>query len=837
MTIYGYKNFNNYYNRIVKGQNINNINDFTSTFGDYDYCQTSTVDNFNKGDGVFTTHILGVQNNPYFGDCSYILVCKDNINIDSKWFIVNQDFKCFGQYQLSLYRDLVSENWNEIINADAFIERGIVSDDSPFIYNTENITTNQIKKQEILLRDRYWCAWAVGYIAKNTAVQDIPLKMDTIPDYTVNTYNNIATTIGVTADTLYKSCLKVDSLSNLDKVTYSISVIGRYYSAGKWNFILYSIYFEKWTNEWKKKEVQRGNLNNVLNNYYQCLDEDVDKIVNDLNAIKDSLYTSLSSHTTIPHQSTEINKIKAYSGSIFKTTDTSKYYKVDATYRANETSNILQDGDITDPTDPIVTIRNILVNYQTGTYLPTKYNYIYYFESDSYNLSEVVEGEYTVRIPSAGTNLGDRLSCKECFDMFVMPIPVGFNTLNVRNINDYRFNAFNTSASAQLTFAQQIAQQLGSNLYDLQLLPYCPLTGIDANAVFSEDSNYIDLHYQPDSQSPDPGDPYVDYGITSRYSVIRKAGTSNGAGILIWCASNTGTFDLYNNDLPLTNKKMQNQTQTIRFSSPNYASQFDCNVAKNDGIRAINVDYTYLPYQPYIHLAPIFNGLYGGEYNDARGLILSGDFSISYTKDEWKQYQINNKNYDNIFNRQTQTLELQHEQQRTQQIFGAVVGSVQGAAMGGMIGGPVGAGIGLASAGLSAVGGILDYQMQEEMYRENMSARRDIYEMQLKNIQALPNTLTKVTSINENNKYFPFIEIYDCTDEEKVAVANYIRSNGMTIGVYGSIGAYINNSWSYDGIEDRGFIKANIVKIEGIEDDTHIINAINNELNKGVYTK
>lgn len=109
-TIYGYKNFNNYYNRIVKGQNINNINDFISTYGDYDYCQTSTVDNFNEADGVQTTHILGVQNNPYFGDCSYILVCRDNINIDSKWFIVDQNFKCYGQYQLSLYRDVITEN-------------------------------------------------------------------------------------------------------------------------------------------------------------------------------------------------------------------------------------------------------------------------------------------------------------------------------------------------------------------------------------------------------------------------------------------------------------------------------------------------------------------------------------------------------------------------------------------------------------------------------------------------------------------------------------------------------------------------------------------------------
>lgn len=833
-TIYAYKNFNNYYNRIVKGQNINNINDFTSAYGDYDYCQTSTVDNFNENDGVQTSHVLGVQNNPYFGDCSYILVCSDNINIDSKWFIVDQNKNCYGQYKLTLYRDVITENWNNIINSDAFIERGIVSDDNPFIYNKENITTNQIKKREILLRDKYHCAWAVGYIAKNTAVQDLTLKMDTIPDVTVASYNDIAGTIGAIANTEYRA---VQQINYNDDVTYCIEVYGK---VGYRNYKLYSLQYNKKWNAWNKTLLR--NTTAYAPASYVCSINNVDNIINSLNNIKNDLYTSLTSHTIIPNATTAINKIKTYSGNIFKTTDTSKFYKIESEYLVNQETDYLEDGNTTDPTDPINTIRSILDDYISDGVLPSKYKYFYTYEQDSYKVVNVVQGEYTVRIPAAGTNLGDRLSCKECFDMFVMPIPVGFNTLQIKNINDFRFIDFDTNASAQLTFAQQIAQQLSSDLYDLQLLPYCPLTGITANYTFSEDSNYIDLTYQPTSQSQDPGDPYVDYGVTSRYSVIRKKGTSNGAGILIWCASNTGSFDLYNNDLTLTNKKMQNQTQTVRFNSPNYASQFDINVAKNDGIRVINVDYTYLPYQPYIHVAPIFNGLYGGEYNDARGLILSGDFSISYTKDEWKQYQINNKNYSNIFDRETKQLELQRDVQREQQILGAVLGglgsTVGAGAQAGIAFGGAGAAIaGGLTAGANIAGGIIDYRMQEKLYQENMSARKDIFNMQLENIQALPYSLTKVTAINENNKYFPFIEIYDCTDAEKIAIANYIRSNGMTIGIYGRLSDFIDNEWSYEGIEDRGYFKANIIKLDGIEDDTHLLNAINNELYKGVYTK
>ena len=59
----------------------------------------------------------------------------------------------------------------------------------------------------------------------------------------------------------------------------------------------------------------------------------------------------------------------------------------------------------------------------------------------------------------------------------------------------------------------------------------------------------------------------------------------------------------------------------------------------------------------------------------------------------------------------------------------------------------------------------------------------------------------------------------------------------MTVGVNGKLSQYIGNSWTYDNIEDKGFIKAQLIRLEGVEDDTHVVNAIAEELNKGVYTK
>ena len=57
----------------------------------------------------------------------------------------------------------------------------------------------------------------------------------------------------------------------------------------------------------------------------------------------------------------------------------------------------------------------------------------------------------------------------------------------------------------------------------------------------------------------------------------------------------------------------------------------------------------------------------------------------------------------------------------------------------------------------------------------------------------------------------------------------------MTVMAIGKINDYIGNSWSYDGIESKGYIKGQLIRLETIDEDFHLINAIAGELNKGVY--
>ena len=279
--------------------------------------------------------------------------------------------------------------------------------------------------------------------------------------------------------------------------------------------------------------------------------------------------------------------------------------------------------------------------------------------------------------------------------------------------------------------------------------------------------------------------------------------------------------------------KVKSQTELLRLVSPNYASFFDINVQYNKGINYFNIDCFYKPYQPYIHVNPDFNGLYGKDFDDIRGLICGGDFSIALTNDAWSTYQLNNKNYQAIFDRNMQSLELNNSIQKINDVASAIAGTAQGATSGAMFGAVAGGGIAGAIAGAavggvaSAVGGIADVQNNEILRNEAMSNQRDQFGYQLKNIQALPQGLMKTSSLNNNNKLYPFLEHYTSTAEEKHALENKITYNGMTIMRVGTPSEFIQE-------ENGTYLKGRLIRTT-VKDDSHLISEINAELNQGVY--
>lgn len=381
-----------------------------------------------------------------------------------------------------------------------------------------------------------------------------------------------------------------------------------------------------------------------------------------------------------------------------------------------------------------------------------------------------------------------------------------------------------SNSSDSIAAANSIIRKMSETLYDIQLLPYCPLV-LDEEGIIEVKSNL-------------------------EYSLITIPGETPEAkrlpvSFILNIPSARFTKNIYlDNPIIISNPKIENECDMYKLCSPNWASEYQFSAAKNNGVQYFNIDCEYKPFMPYIHLNPNFDGLYGQDFNDARGLILNGEFSLSQISDKWEEYQIQNKNFQNIFDRQIQNMEVQHKVGRIQELAGLGAGTVSGAATTTLAGSalfPGSAsslyGFGVAGALLSAAGGIADYALSEQLRSEAIDYTKDLFGYQLRNIQALPYTLTKVSSFNNNNKIFPILEHYSCTETEREALANKIAYNGMSVGVIGKISDYMENDWSYKDIQSKGYIKGQLIRLETVEDDFHIINAIADEMNKGVYIK
>ena len=148
---------------------------------------------------------------------------------------------------------------------------------------------------------------------------------------------------------------------------------------------------------------------------------------------------------------------------------------------------------------------------------------------------------------------------------------------------------------------------------------------------------------------------------------------SDTDSIIIFCDQSKDTFNIPFSQTILTPNdtigvKTKVCTSFSRLCSPNYSGMFEYSPIKNGGVTSINVDIDYKPYNPYIHLNIDFGGIYGRDFNDARGLICGGDFSITRIDSAWTQYQLENKNYNEIFNKNIDKMEFEAKYAKTQDI-------------------------------------------------------------------------------------------------------------------------------------------------------------------------
>lgn len=793
------------------------------------YTESGNNFNFNPQDGITAYITVGRDGNPFNAlDADYVVISDSATGewvIKSTWFITDAVFQRGKQYRLTLRRDVISEYWDKLILSDVFIEKATLGSGSPFIYNMEDMTVNQIKQgPDYLIKDSTNVPWIVAYFAPGNAMDANVPKVNAdviIGDLSDDEYYNASEQAGddrkplrgvmtnfefqLAGAALLNTGGYLQGVPQTEWFAYKQIISDVYYpSTSKLiyaddpvfspNSLKYQVVF--------KATEQTPPITDTSADYAKKIKVLLQRKYTDADMRNLAL-------DYIPGMTqSQYDSFRTHQNEVIYVQNEGKYYKRRISTISDVKRTVLAPGALA------TTFNEYVVNHLdgvTGT-LNQNQDVAVATYADEYLITyELMQGA-TATLEIANTAKSTR------------DAPYGILALPYGNLEIYENSLLKVTTDADTSMAiiseliRKYASSSATYIYDVQLLPYSPIRSAIGEGGRFDISN---LEENKD------------------YFYIKQDTTN--VGIALTCQYSSFSFAV-TKQIDLINKKIDNQTELYRVVSPNYDGQFAFNIAKNNGLTGFNIYCTYKPYQPYIQVSPIFTNLYGGNFSDARGLICGGDFSLPIMTDSWASYQLSNKNYQRIFNRQIENMEVNNSITNTQRAFEIAAGTVQGGATGaavGSMGGPIGAIVGgVVGTATSLAGGIADYNLGLKSQREAIDYAKDQFGYNLGNIKALPNSLTKVSSFVASNKIFPFLEHYTCTADEKRALANKIAWNGMTLMIVDRLVNYINNTWSYNDIVDKGYIKGKLIRMPSdTEIDAHTFNTLSYELNLGVYTK
>lgn len=802
VSIYFLSGFNNYYNRTILLPQSDKVEDYAQY-----QLTTNEVESFNPNDNVMTELVVNYwdDNISDLYNIDYVLISSDKVHIDSKWFALDRKRIRGQQWQFTLRRDLVSDNYEDVISAPCFIEKATLSADSPLLWNKEDMNFNQIKQSETLLKDASDCAWIVGYIASNITtatgtnnIKPIGPELDSMSAHPLSAY------IGSS---------KSQAKEAKQPIYVKVSVFMTAPDVGTTG-----LNYEYVINE-TEQTVKRNNTSLNTGGYQQAPGKDQTRINNTiLMTWPEATHTMYQPYFTDDAFMTEDiqRQLKAELGKVYHIG--TKYYRIRSqqpnvgiySKKAKIESGLLYNRYKT-------AITNADHNYPfLNEYNPNSNTFsmtIDYRKVEYY--WEELDGDVSIK----ATIGADRYHPYDApYDIFAIPYTDG-NVITSEGI-------VSCSKDAGMAAAMGLIRDNEGKIYDIQLLPYCPVP------YAINDAGEIDIST------------VENYG---KIQILPPSGTTNitatTIGVILYATESKISFNIpFEIDVPIdaTERKVMNECEMYRLCSPNYNGVFEFSPAKNGGVKEFNVDISFIPFSPYIHINPDFGGMYGADFDDSRGLVCGGDFSLPITTNQWESYKIQNKNYMEIFNREIQSMDVQNNIQRQLDIVNAVTsgitatgaGAMTGASIGkfgGAMGAGIGAGIG-AGVGLVAgiVGGIADVNLNQQLRDEARDYKIDQFGYQLANIQALPHSLARTTAYTNNNKIFPFVERYSSTTEEKQALRDKIAYDGMTVMAIGKIEDYQQ--------EDPTYIKGRLIRLLNSETlDYHSMSELANELYKGVF--
>ena len=865
-------NWRNYSDRIIKKSPATQ-SEMLNAVENWQYKKHIPNVNFDIADGIDSSVVVEwtEQWTP-----NYVWI-TGNTDAESEvqgWFVMEFEQTRGQQFKAVLHRDVIADNYDKVLNATSFIEKANLSPDDPLIFNNEGMTFNQIKKEEKLLKDRTGVSWIVGYLASNT---NAPKDLEYSSTYLDVPYTAAKIVAEDSSFNYSQTAVNVADLSFADIINYStdtnktfrnitnmeVGVQTRREDLFSYYLLSYVLNFTKENSKPARNEFisaytnysnnfildsedYRRNQESILDTYraggaYPIKEYLLEPGMNDIyNSLSVDEYVSLRRDMLRfvngnPGFRTDLLTILSYNNRIIKSGD--KYYKlkVSETPSGLGTKTVRGNGWLTSSilkpflSRAFTTLSTNLGNSVNGisrnnvnAITPNSYligvRYKEYrvdaIEITSTTLNTLITNAYIQKNEAVNSITRNKLSDSP-YDMFAIPY-VDENGNGITLQSSLRVETkFTSSADVSLRIAQAIARDFGDACYDLQIVPYCPIPEIEPGMIMGAKlRNHKDYVLVRLGDTPESGD------------VV---------GAVFFPNTSKGTLDIVSpidGGSSAIEKKIINECETYKLCSPNFSGEFEFSPAKNNGVEYFNVDYLYRPFSPYIHVNPNFGGLYGKDFNDARGLICGGSFSAGSVKSAWTNYELNNKNYAEIFDRQIHSLDVNNSIAMTQQRLSAGIGVIQGGMSGMITGAMVGGGLGAAAGsiigtGSSLTGGIVDTQLLARQQKEQKSYQIDMYGYNLGNIKAIPYSLSSVSSLTNNNKLFPFVERYSCTDEEKEIFRLKLKYDGMTVMRIGQIKDYI--------LTDDNFIRATLVRSTDISEDNHMIETIYSELRKGVY--
>lgn len=783
--------YNNYANRIFKrGQALQ---DYLGVDNANFIAEIKECNLWNPNDGITTVLVTPVGVN-FSVEPDYLIATDEYGTIDSRWFVTETIRLLRGQYRCHLKRDVFAEAWEELMASSCNIDRAILLNNDPLTYNPEPISVNQILVDESPIRDKTKVPWIVFYAAE---------KLTGTTNYDPTKHYYDVTTDNITT---WKT--------NLGFVN------------DKFNFLLNDLQSVQILMQWIT-DLEYGRLQLIPNGLNDsggsvvatsAVCPRLPHIINPSIIDYDGAVTAFRSQFTLKTND-YADEMMALNGKILYDSTGDKYYRIGMTISAASTARAQAVANSATHTWAKNTVHD---NTNVSEVIPGASNIItvYTYASVEIALEELVATTAVdFAVPALSTMPSDAP-----YYMWCMP----YGEISMKVTDGGVAKTVTADPQLNLAIANWFANKnTADKTFDVQILPFCPLP-----------DEFIDVDGNIEVNDPT---------ISDHSTIVQHSDTSVVKGFIFACPACSFTRQIRwthpLNYLMSASRKLTDICERWRLYAPNYSSSFEFSGARNNGIRGFNIRCTYMPVNPYIRVAPIWSGLYGNEQfdKDPRGLICSGNYSIARLNDQWVAYQEQNKNFEAIFNREIEHMDVQRKYERAGQIAGAIAGTVTGAAAGAVAGSMAGPGAiagGVIGAIGAAVTGAADVAHSEKLFEESKSYATDIHFLQLGNVQALPRSLAKTTAFNVDNRYFPIIATYRPTEKEVDLVDEYINKNSMNVGAVGKPIDYIYNRYGRTMITftDRGFISGSIIKIDSVH-DTHFVDELNKEFQKGVYLR